>query len=129
MQRVMCKSKIHRATVTEANLFYSGSITIDRTLMEEADIYPFERVQIANLNNGRRIETYALEGAQGSGTICMNGAAARCVEVGDPILIISYAVMEDEEAKNHQPKIIHVDEQNRITKIESSLLRSFERFL
>lgn len=125
----MCKSKIHRATVTESNLHYAGSITIDRKLMEEADILPYERVQIANLNNGRRLETYALEGEEGSGTICMNGAAARYADVGDLVLIISYAVMDEEEASTLQPRIIHVDEQNRITKIESTSARNFEPFL
>ncbi len=114
----MCKSKIHRAIVTEANLFYTGSITIDRRLMEEADIYPFERVQVANLNNGERLETYAIEGPEGSGVVCLNGAAARCAEVGDPVLIISYAVMENKDAASVQPRIVHVDQKNRITKVE-----------
>jgi aspartate 1-decarboxylase len=123
MQRIMCKSKIHRATVTEANLFYPGSITIDRKLMEEANIYPYERVQVANLTNGKRLETYAIEGEEGSGTICLNGAAARLAEAGDVVLIISYAVMEDKEAASIQPRIVHVDEHNRITKIESSAAR------
>lgn len=129
MQRVMCKSKIHRARVTEANLFYSGSITIDRKLMEEADILPYERVQVANINNGIRLETYAIEGEEGSGVVCMNGAAARCADVGDVILIISYAVVEDKEALSIQPKVVHVDELNRITKIESAPVRNFERFV
>lgn len=118
MQRTMCKSKIHRAIVTEANLLYHGSITIDRRLMEEADIYPFERVQVANLNNGERFETYVIEGPEDSGVICLNGAAARCVEPGDPILIMSYAVLDDKEARMIQPKVVHVDERNRITKVE-----------
>ncbi len=118
MLRTMCKSKIHRAIVTEANLLYTGSITIDRRLMEEADIYPFERVQVANLNNGERLETYAIEGPENSGVICLNGAAARRAEPGDPILIISYAVMEEKEAALVQPKVVHVDQQNRITRVE-----------
>ena len=90
MLRVMCKSKIHAATVTEANLNYTGSITIDRKLMDEVDIFPYERVQIVNLNNGSRVETYTLAGKPGSGTICMNGAAARWAHKGDIVIIISY---------------------------------------
>ena len=126
MFRTMCKSKIHRAIVTEANLFYTGSITIDRRLMEEADIFPFERVQIANINNGERLETYVIEGEAGSGKICLNGAAARCAEVGDPILIISYSIMEEAEAKFVQPKVVYVDSQNRITKVEQVVIASPE---
>ncbi len=118
MLRTMCKSKIHRAIITEANIHYTGSITIDRRLMEEADIYPFERVQVANLHNGTRLETYVIEGPEDSGVICMNGAAARCAEVGDPILIISYATMEEKEAQAVTPKVVHVDQKNRITKVE-----------
>jgi aspartate 1-decarboxylase len=109
----MCKSKIHRATVIEANLFYTGSVTIDKELMALSDIYPFERVQIANLNNGERLETYVMEGEPGSGKIALNGAAARLAEVGDKILIISYCILQDEEARIFKPKIIHVDGENR----------------
>lgn len=119
MLRTMCKSKIQRARVTEANLFYTGSITIDRALMEAADILPFERVQIANINNGERLETYVIEGRRGSGVVCMNGAAARLAETGDPLLIISYVIVEDGEARSLVPKIVHVDEKNRIVKIET----------
>jgi len=114
----MCKSKIHRATVTQANLYYSGSITMDAKLMREADILPYERLQIANVNSGARFETYAIEGGEGTGEICLNGAAARKVELGDIVLIISYATYTDEEARRVAPKVIHVDSKNRITKVE-----------
>ena len=110
------KSKIHGAIVTEANLRYTGSITIDKTLMLASDICPFERVQIVNLHNGTRVETYVLEGQVGSGTICMNGAAARWAEVGDKVIIISYSLMTDKEIKKHHPRVIFVDEKNRIKK-------------
>ena len=116
MLRVMMKSKIHGATVTEANLRYTGSITIDRNLLKASDMYPFERVQIVNLNNGSRVETYVLEGQPGSGTICMNGAAARWAEAGDKVIIISYGLMEPKEIRKHLPKVIFVDEKNRIKK-------------
>lgn len=107
------KSKIHRATVTDANLNYKGSITIDKKLMKLADILPNEKVQVVNNNNGERFETYAIEGEEGSGTICLNGAAARLCQVGDIVIIISYAIMDDEEAKSYEPKVIFVDEKNR----------------
>ncbi len=110
------KSKIHSATVTEANLRYTGSITIDKNLLRATDICPFERVQIVNLHNGTRVETYVLEGQAGSGTICMNGAAARWAEVGDKVIIISYALMTDREIKKHHPKVVFVDDRNRIKK-------------
>ncbi len=99
MQRFMMKSKIHRAIVTETNLNYQGSITIDKDLMELADILPNEKVQVLSINNGARFDTYAIEGERGSGTICINGAAARLCQVGDIIIIISYAIIDDEEAK------------------------------
>ena len=121
MMRFLCKSKIHRATVTEANLEYEGSITIDRLLMREADLYPFEKVQIANINNGSRIETYVIEGEEGSGAICLNGAAARHADVGDPVLIMSYCMLPDLEAKQFSPRIVHVDQKNRITKVRFGL--------
>lgn len=108
------KSKIHGATVTQANLRYTGSITIDRRLLKAANMLPFERVQIVNLNNGSRVETYVLEGEAGSGTICMNGAAARWAEVGDKVIIISYALMTDREIKRHRPNVLFVDDKNRI---------------
>ncbi|MEK7274925.1 MAG: aspartate 1-decarboxylase [Candidatus Desantisbacteria bacterium] len=112
MFRTMCKSKIHRVTITDANLYYTGSITIDEALMEAADILPGERVQIVNLNNGTRVETYVLEGVRNSGCICLNGAAARWGMVGDIIIIISYAMLEDKEARGFVPKVIFVNERN-----------------
>ena len=116
MLRYMCKSKIHRATVTEANLKYMGSITIDKRLLKAADILPYERVQVVNLNNGTRFETYVLEGKAGTGVICLNGPAARWGEVGDEVIIISYALMREEELKDFKARIIFVDKKNRITK-------------
>lgn len=107
------KSKIHRATVTDANLNYIGSITIDKRLMDLADILPGEKVQIVNNNNGARFETYVIEGEKDSGIVCLNGAAARLCLPGDIIIIISYALMNDEEAKTYKPKIVFVDEKNR----------------
>ncbi len=110
------KSKIHRVRVTEAELNYVGSITIDEDLMEAADIVANEKVQIVNNNNGARLETYVIPGQRGSGTICLNGAAARLVQVGDIVIIISYALMDKEEAKNYQPKLIFPDSNNRLIK-------------
>lgn len=111
--RIVCKSKIHGATVTEANLRYSGSVTIDAALLEAADIVPSERVQIVNLHNGSRVETYVVAGPRGSGTICMNGAAARWAQVGDTVIIISYALMETREATRHRMRVVFVDRRNR----------------
>ena len=115
MQRFMLKSKIHRATVTESNLNYQGSLTIDADLMEAANLTPFEHVHIYNITNGHRFETYVIEGKRGSGTICMNGAAARKVQIGDLIIIASYALMEDQDCVEYHPNIILVDGYNRIT--------------
>lgn len=117
MFRMMMKSKIHRATVTEANLQYVGSVTIDTALLEATDILPNEKVQIVNNNNGARFETYVIPGEKNSGTICLNGAAARQVQVGDQVIIISYALLANEEARQYRPKVILVDGQNRQTKI------------
>ena len=114
MFRVLMKSKIHGATVTEANLRYTGSITIDKNLLKASDICPFERVQIVNLHNGTRVETYVLEGQPGFGTICMNGADARWAEVGDKVIIISYSLLTPREIKKHSPKVVFVDDRNRI---------------
>jgi len=111
----MLKSKIHRARVTQLNIDYEGSITIDSKLMEEADILPYEQVQVLNINNGTRFTTYAIEGEQGSGEICLNGAAARLVAKGDTIIILSYCQVEDDEAHNFIPKLVCVDAQNTIT--------------
>lgn len=109
--------KIHRATVTEANLNYMGSITIDEELLELAGILPGERVQVVNNNNGARLETYTIPGKRGSGVICLNGAAARLTAVGDTVIIIAYAQMEEKEAKNFTPKVVMVDEKNRPLKV------------
>lgn len=110
----MFKSKIHRATVTEANLNYVGSITIDKALMEAAGIFPGERVQIVNNNNGARLETYVIEGSPESGVICLNGAAARLVQPGDNVIIIAYCWLTEEEVKTQKPKIVFVDKNNKI---------------
>lgn len=108
------KSKIHRARVTQAELNYVGSITIDQDLMDAADIIANEKVQIVNNNNGARLETYVIPGERGTGTICLNGAAARLVQVGDIVIIISYALMEREEARDHKPLLVFPDEHNKI---------------
>jgi len=112
--RIMMKSKIHRARVTQVDLDYEGSITIDRALMEASDILPFERVEVLNINNGARFSTYAIEGVANSGIIGINGAAARLVAKGDIVLILSYCQVSDEEAINVTPNIVRVDSQNRI---------------
>ena len=114
MFRSFMKSKIHRATVTEANLQYEGSITIDSNLLAAADILPYEKLQIVNLNNGSRIETYCLPGPADSGVVCMNGGAARTAQVGDTVIIISYALADEEEIRLHRPKTVFVDQANRI---------------
>lgn len=113
MLYTMFHGKIHRATVTQAELNYMGSITIDEDLMEAAGILPGERVQIVNNNNGARLETYTICGERGSGVICLNGAAARLVQVGDKVIIIAYCQMTEEEAKNFVPKVVMVDENNK----------------
>ena len=113
----MFKSKIHRATVTEANLNYVGSITIDKTLLEASNILPGEKVQIVNNYNGARLETYVIEGEADSGMICLNGAAARLVQPGDNIIIIAYCWVNEEEARKHVPNIVFVDNKNRIIEI------------
>lgn len=110
----MYKGKIHRATVTEANLNYVGSITIDKTLMEAAGILPGERVQIVNNYNGARLETYVIEGEADSGAICLNGAAARLVQPGDNVIIIAYCWIDEKEVKDFKPKIVFVDDNNKI---------------
>ena len=115
----MLKGKIHRVKVKQAALDYVGSITIDEELMEAAGILEYEKVQIVDIDNGSRFETYTIAGERGSGMICLNGAAARCVSVGDLIIIMCYAQMTPEEASGHRPKVVLVDEENRITKITS----------
>jgi aspartate 1-decarboxylase len=117
MFRQMMKSKIHRATVTEANLNYVGSVTIDRDLMDLVDILPDEKVQIVNNFNGARFETYAISGPRGSGVVCLNGAAARLVQPGDQVIIIAYGYMTDEEARVHEPKVAIMDSDNRVVKL------------
>jgi aspartate 1-decarboxylase len=110
----MLKSKIHRATVTDANLEYVGSITVDSVLLEAAGILPFEQLRIANLSNGERFETYAMAGEPESGTICINGAAAHKAGRGDRIIIFQYVYLNEDEVATHTPKIVHVDQENRI---------------
>ena len=116
MMLEMLKGKIHRATVTQAELNYVGSITVDETLLEAAGILEYEKVQIVDIDNGNRFETYTICGARGSGMICLNGAAARCVSVGDRIIIMAYAGCDAAEAKTHRPKVVFVDEANQIVK-------------
>ena len=113
--RIMLKSKIHRARVTWLNIDYEGSITIDKKLMEEAEILPYEQVQVLNINNGARFTTYAIEGERGSGEIGINGAAARLATKGDIVIILSYCHVDDDEAYNLVPKLVYVDAQNTIT--------------
>ena len=113
MRRRMMKSKIHRATVTDANLHYVGSITVDRDLMDAADLMEYEQVAVVDVDNGARLETYIIEGARGSGDICLNGAAARLVSPGDRVIIISYADYETAELEAYAPTIVHVDRSNR----------------
>ena len=116
--RILCKSKIHRATVTEANLNYEGSLTLDPLLMEAAGLIPFEQVHVLNLNNGARFETYLIEGERGSGTVCVNGAAARLVQVGDPIIVLAYALVPEDELSDFTARIVFVDEHNRVVRVE-----------
>jgi aspartate 1-decarboxylase len=120
MHRTMMKSKIHRATVTEANLDYVGSVTIDRDLMDAADLLVNEKVQVVDNDNGARLETYVIEGERGSGVVCLNGAAARLVHPGDTVIIISYADLEDAEARTWEPTVVFVDRDNRPVSVESA---------
>lgn len=113
MRRRMMKSKIHRATVTDANLHYVGSITVDRDLMEAANLLEYEQVAVVDIDNGARLETYVIEGERGSGAICLNGAAARLVSPGDKVIIISYAEYDEAELENYAPTIVHVDTANQ----------------
>jgi len=121
MQRTMLKSKIHRATVTDANVDYIGSITIDTDLMMAADVLPYEKVHVVDVDNGARLETYAIEGPPGSGAIEINGAAARLVHTGDRVIIMSYAQIDDAEARKLRPTVVLVDEQNRPTEITDEI--------
>lgn len=117
MRRIMLKSKIHMARVTEHNLHYEGSITIDEQLMEAAGLLPFEQVQVYNVTNGNRFETYVIKGRRGSGTIGINGAAAHLAREGDIVIIASYGVFGEDELKDHKPRLVYVDEGNRIVKV------------
>jgi aspartate 1-decarboxylase len=117
MMRIMMKSKIHRATVTQADLDYVGSVTLDAALMEAADLLEGEQVAIVDITNGARIETYAIPGPAGSGVIGINGAAAHRVHPGDLVIIMGYAMMSDEQARTLKPKVVHVDAENRVIKI------------
>lgn len=114
MLRTMLKSKIHRATVTEADLHYVGSVTVDEDLLDAADLLPGEQVAIVDITNGARLETYVIPGERGSGVIGINGAAARLVHPGDLVILIAYGQMDDAEARSYQPKIVHVDADNRV---------------
>jgi aspartate 1-decarboxylase len=117
MQRFVLKSKIHRATVTDADLHYEGSISIDEKLMEEAEMLPYEKVDIYDVTNGERFSTYIIKGKRNSGTICLNGAAARKVAKGDLVIIATFVMVDDEEAKKWQPKCVFVDAKNKIKKV------------
>lgn len=119
MTVTMLKSKIHRATVTQAELNYVGSITIDEKLMKSAGILEYEKVQIADVDNGQRFETYVIAGEYGSGVICLNGAAARCVQKGDKVIIMCYAQLDENELENYKPKVVFVDDENNITRVTS----------
>ncbi|MFC1944575.1 aspartate 1-decarboxylase [Chloroflexota bacterium] len=119
--RVMLNGKIHRATVTDANLHYEGSVTIDKALMEAADILPYEQVHVVDIDNGSRLETYTIEGERGSGTICINGAAARLVSSGDTVIILSYRTVSDEEARSYQPRRVYVDAKNGIVECKGAM--------
>lgn len=116
----MLKSKIHRATVTQADLQYAGSLTLDPDLVDAANMLPFERVQVLNINNGARFETYIILGERGSGIVCLNGPAARLGAPGDIIIALTYVQMDWQDAKEHRPKVVHVDGYNRIRAIDSS---------
>lgn len=119
MKIELLKGKIHRATVVEAELDYVGSITVDEALLEASGILEYEKVQIVDVNNGSRFETYTIAGERGSGMICLNGAAARCVSVGDKIIIMAYAQMTPEEAETHKPTVVFVDDENKVERITS----------
>lgn len=121
MLRTVCKSKIHRATVTDANVEYTGSLTLDAELMKAADLFPYEQVHVVDVTNGSRLVTYCIEGAAGSGTVCVNGAAARLVAPGDKIIVISYAQLNPSELESFSPKVVTVDERNRILQVIAEL--------
>jgi aspartate 1-decarboxylase len=118
MQRHMLKSKIHRATVTACELHYAGSITIDSNLMTRADLMPGEQVHVLDIDNGARFETYVIEGERGSGELCLNGAAARLVQPGDRVIVVSYGVYSEEELDTHGPRVVHVNERNEVLRVD-----------
>ncbi len=119
MLRILCKSKIHRAVVTDANLNYEGSLTLDPLLMEAAGLVPLEQVHVLNLNTGARFETYLIEGEPGSGTVCVNGAAARLVQIGDPLIVLAYAWVPEEELESFRARIVFVNERNQVVRVET----------
>ena len=119
MQRHMLKSKIHRATVTACDLHYVGSITLDADLMSSADLLPGELVHVLDVDNGSRFETYVIEGAPGSGEVCLNGAAARLVHQRDRVIVVSYGVYDEVEVESHEPRVVHVDERNAIVRVDA----------
>ncbi|MBV9465080.1 MAG: aspartate 1-decarboxylase [Solirubrobacterales bacterium] len=121
MQRTMLKSKIHRATVTDCDLHYVGSITIDQDLLDAAEILEFEQVAVVDIDNGARFETYTISGERGSGEIKLNGAAARLVHRGDTIIVISYAAYDPDELEQYRPRVVHVDGRNRIHTVDSEV--------
>ena len=128
MRRRMLKSKIHRAVVTDANLHYVGSVTIDPDLLDAADIREHEQVAIVDIDNGARLETYAIAGVRGSGDMCLNGAAARLVQRGDRVIVISYADYDEAELERHEPRIVHVDTANRpVDAVTAELLAAEQR--
>lgn len=117
MLRTVCKSKLHGATVTEANVQYTGSLTLDAELMQAADLAPYEQVHVVDVDNGARVVTYCIEGAAGSGTVCVNGAAARLISAGDKIIVISYAHVTPEELEGFAPTVIVLDQRNHIREV------------
>jgi aspartate 1-decarboxylase len=119
MQRHMLKSKIHRATVTGCDLHYVGSVTLDADLMRSADLLPGELVHVLDIDNGNRFETYVIEGEPGSGEVCLNGAAARLVHLGDRVILVAYGVFDDSELASHEPRVVHVDERNAIVRVDA----------
>ena len=121
VMRTMLKSKIHRATVTDANLHYEGSVTVDPVLMEAADLLPFEQVHLLDIDNGARLETYVIEGERGSREVCVNGAAAHLIHRGDTLIIVSYDTLSEDEAKRHEPKLVYVDETNNIVRTSHAI--------
>jgi aspartate 1-decarboxylase len=119
MQRHMLKSKIHRATVTGCDLHYVGSVTLDADLMRSADLLPGELVHVLDVDNGNRFETYVIQGEPGSGEVCLNGAAARLVHLGDRVIVVSYGVFDESELESHEPRVVHVDERNAIVRVDA----------